>query len=286
MADPAQDEDRSNASQITDLTVEFISIVDRPATGKVFTAKSRDGRPLTGLPFALTKSDDEMQVLYGIVYPADTVDAHGHWANAATIRKAMERFMRASQTGNIDRQHNFSRQDAYTCECWVVRKGDPLFPDEPVGSWAVGVKVLDPDLWRACKAGDYTGFSLAGFGELTPPPSQSQESFLAKLFDMLKTKEKPVPITPEEKTEIAAEVIKVLKAEGVIKAAPPPDTPPAPKPADPAPDLAALAKSVSEIGIALAKLPEAISDTVAKAVAKGATEGGLAGGDPATESWM
>lgn len=284
MAGQAQDKD--SASQITDLTVEYISIVDRPATGKTFTAKSRDGRALVGRPFALTKSDDDLQVLYGIVYPADTVDAHGHWADAPTIRKAMERFMRMSQTGNIDKQHNFSKQDAYVCESWTIRKGDPLFPDEPVGSWAVGVKVLDPDLWRACKAGDFTGFSLAGFGELTPPPSQSQESFLAKLLEKILNKEKTVPVTPEEKAEIAAEVIKVLKAEGVIKAAPPPEPPPAAKPADQAPDYAALAKSVSDMTAALSKLPETISDTVSKAVAKGASEGNLAGGGTSTTSFI
>ncbi len=288
MADET-DHDLASATRITDLVVEFISIVDTPATGKTFTLK--DGRALTGLPFVLAKTDDELQVAYGIVYPADTVDAHGHWADAATIRKAMERFMRNALTGNIDKQHNFARQDAYAVECWIVRKGDPLFPNEPEGSWAAGVKVLDPDLWRACKAGAYTGFSLAGFGELEPPPSQGQDSFLAKLKELfsplLHPKEQiDVPITPEEKADIAKSVIDLLKAEGVIKAAPPAANPPSANPpsADPAPDVAALAKSVSDIAKSLEKLPDTISDTVAKAVAKGAAEGGLPGGGAAPVS--
>lgn len=283
-------QDLTDASKITDLVVEFVSIVDRPATGKTVVLKS-GGAQVAGhvLPFRALKSDDELQIAYGIVYPANTVDAHGHWAEPATIRKAMERFMRSALTGNIDKQHNFSKQDAYMVECWIVRKADPLFPDEPEGSWAAGVKVLDPDLWKALKAGDYTGFSLAGYGELEPPPNQTQPSWLNKLQAALETilnksKEDAVPVTQEEKADIAKAVVGLLKEQGLIKSdqpppnQPPPQTPPAPD-GDLAATVAALAKS-------LEKLPETISDTVAKAVAKGVTEGGLQGGDAPHESYM
>ena len=281
-------QDLTDASKITDLVVEFVSIVARPATGKTVVLKS-GGAQVTGhvLPFRALKGDDELQIAYGVVYPANTVDAHGHWAEPATIRKAMERFMRSAQTGNIDKQHNFSKQDAFMVECWIVRKGDPLFPDEPEGSWAAGVKVLDPDLWKALKAGDYTGFSLAGYGELEPPPNQSQPSWLNKFQAALesvlnKSKDNAVPVTPEEKTDIAKAVVDLLKAQGLIKSDPPPPTTPQ---TPPAPD-GDLAATVAALAKSLEKLPETISDTVAKAVAKGVTEGNLAGGDAPHETYM
>lgn len=283
MSGEPQPQDLSSASKITDLVVEFISVVDRPATGKTFTLKSGATQIAAHvLPFLVQKSDDELQVAYGIVYPADTVDAHGHWADAPTIRKAMERFMRASLTGNIDKQHNFSKQDAYAVECWIIRKGDPLFPDEPEGSWAAGVKVLDPDLWKALKAGQYTGFSLAGYGELEPPPNQTQPSWLNKFQTLIETivnKSKDDAVTPEEKKGIATEVVAMLKEQGLIKS----DPPAAPPPPDPGDDLT---KTIATLAKSLEKLPETISDTVAKAVAKGVTEGGLPGGDAPHESYM
>lgn len=276
--------DLSAASEITDLTVEYISVVDKPATGKTFTLKAEDGRPLRGHAFALVKSDDELQVLYGIVYPADTIDAHGQWASAATIRKAMERFMRNALTGNVDKQHNFSKQDAWVAESWIIRKGDPLFPDEPAGSWAAGIKVLDPDLWRACKAEKYTGFSLAGFGEVMPPADQPQPGWVNKFLKTLeslvsKKEDTTVPITSEEQTAIAKSVVELLKAEGLIKSAPPGSA------VQPVQD-GELLKSVQALAKAVEGLPNMVSDAVAKAVAKGAVEGAPEGADRTFESFM
>lgn len=287
MSGENQPQDLTSASKIAELVVEFVSIVDRPATGKTLTLKSASGQmPGRLLPFSAQKSDDELQVAYGIVYPANTVDAHGHWAEPATIRKAMERFMLNALTGNVDKQHNFAKQDAWVVECWIIRKGDPLFPDEPEGSWAAGVKVLDPDLWKSLKAGDYTGFSLAGYGELEPPPNQTQPSWLNKFQALIETvlnKSKEDPVTNEEKADIAKEVVSMLKAKGLIKSDQPPANQPQQQAQQPAP-AGDLAATVATLAKSLENLPGTISDTVAKAVAKGVTEGNLSGGGAAPAS--
>jgi hypothetical protein len=36
------------------------------------------------------------------------------------------------------------------------------------GSWVMGVKIFDKDLWQAIKKGEITGFSIAGRGTRTP----------------------------------------------------------------------------------------------------------------------
>ena len=145
--------------QLTDLKIDFISLVKRPATGKSLTLKN--GTHEASL-FEIKKMDDDRQVAYGIVYAPDEVDSQGDMATSDTIRSAAYGFMKKGRNQNIDTEHNFETTHAYVAESWLVRKDDPLFADEPEGAWAVGIQITSPDLWQKLKAGDYTGLSLAG----------------------------------------------------------------------------------------------------------------------------
>ena len=132
-------------AKLKDLSVSFLSLVASPATGKGLTLKAADGqRPAA---FDLVVKNDDMMRAYGVVYAPDQEDAHGDTADADTIRKAQAEFMREGRLKNIDTEHSFTSEMAYVAESWLVRKGDKLFPDEPEGSWAVGIQINDPDLW-------------------------------------------------------------------------------------------------------------------------------------------
>ncbi|MEG9884170.1 MAG: XkdF-like putative serine protease domain-containing protein [Hyphomicrobiales bacterium] len=149
-------------AKLKDLTVKYISLVKSPATGKGLTLKSLDCEARRETTFAIDKTDDERMVAYGIVYAPDEVDSHGDSADAETIRKAAYEFMRDQRLKNIDANHSSQPEDAYVAESWIVRAGDALFPAERPGSWAVGIRVGDPALWRQLKSGELTGLSLAG----------------------------------------------------------------------------------------------------------------------------
>ncbi|MHC1578112.1 MAG: XkdF-like putative serine protease domain-containing protein, partial [Candidatus Methanospirareceae archaeon] len=74
------------------------------------------------------------------------------------------------------------------CESWLTRKGDPLFPDKPEGSWAVGIKIEDENLWEECKAGKLTGLSLAGVSKveyLEKEEDEVDETFVRKVLRAL-----------------------------------------------------------------------------------------------------
>lgn len=157
-------------AKLNDLSVSFLSLVKTPATGKGLTLKSIKPGQRADV-FEITKTDDERMVAYGIVYAPDQEDAHGDTASAETIRKAAYEFMREARLKNIDTEHSFTNEMAYVCESWLVRKGDELFPDEPEGAWAVGIRIGDPDIWQRLKAGDLTGISLAGIARVEPEPS-------------------------------------------------------------------------------------------------------------------
>jgi len=144
---------------ITDLHVTFISLVKRPATGKSVILRAEGQRATC---FAVRKMDAALQRVYGIVYAPGEVDSQGDTADAAVIRRAATRFLREYNQSNVDVEHSFSTELAGVAESWLVRSGDPLFPEEPDGAWAVGIQIYDPELWARLEAGELTGLSLAG----------------------------------------------------------------------------------------------------------------------------
>ncbi len=209
-------------AKLTDLSVSFLSLVKTPATGKGLTLKATDGERPTA--FDLVIKNDDMMRAYGVVYAPDQEDAHGDTADADTIRKAQAEFMREGRLKNIDTEHSFTSEMAYVAESWLVRKGDPLFPDEPEGSWAVGIQIGDPDLWKQLKSGELTGISLAGIARMEPGPDDPAhprytekdaapgwvERFIKALTGV--TPQEPVEETEMTKDEVQALVGETLKS--------------------------------------------------------------------------
>lgn len=290
-------------AKLKELSVTFLSLVATPATGKGLTLKAKEGQ--RAQVFEIAKADDERMVAYGIVYAPDQEDAHGDTADAETIRKACYEFMREGRLKNIDTEHSFTTEMAFVCESWLVRKGDELFPKEPEGAWAVGIRVGDPDLWNKLKSGELTGISLAGIARVDPDPDETPDAqFVGKQapgwftswIKSLTGQEPPKPIeetemTKEEVTALVAETLKsalpdALKEAGM--AAPPAKEEPTEvekavaaalkaagiepkeKAEDDEGDDGAIAKAV-EAAVAKAVGPK-VEAAIAKAVAKGVTE--------------
>ena len=267
--------------KLTNLSVSFISLVRMPATGKPLTLKGDGQRAET---VRIVKSDDERMVAYGIVYAPDQVDSHGDTADAATIRRAAYEFMREGRAKNVDREHSFSPEMAYVAESWLTRADDPLFPDEPEGSWAVGIQIGDTDTWKDLKSGAIAGISLAGIARVDPakPTTQWTEkqeagfvAWLTGLFAKSQDPQTPDPQDNEKETqmddakvqEIVRSVLKTdlgpaitdaLKSAGLT-----PATPPAPAPSPEATEIATLKTAIATL-----------DGKVAVLTAKGATEVG------------
>lgn len=205
-------------AKLTDLSVSFLSLVKTPATGKGLTLKTANGERAT--TFNLVVKNDDMMRAYGIVYAPDQEDAHGDTADADTIRRAQAEFMREGRLKNIDTEHSFTSEMAYVAESWLVRKGDPLFPDEPEGSWAVGIQIGDPDLWKKLKSGALTGISLAGFANEVPGPDDpahpqytekdAAPGWVERLIKALSGANHPEPV---EETDMTKDEVQALVAE-------------------------------------------------------------------------
>lgn len=282
---------------ITDLHVTFISLVKRPATGKSVILRADDQRATC---FAVRKMDAALQRVYGIVYAPGEVDSQGDTADAAVIRRAATRFLREYNQSNVDVEHSFSTELAVVAESWLVRSGDPLFPEEPDGAWAVGIQIYDPELWARLEAGELTGLSLAGMARyensgqeivaseqqnrstpLTASPSSlatSHYSLPTWLERWLRLSAPPLPslppLEPPEETPMNEDQIKaLLKSEiPALVAA----TLAAQKSAEQA-DAEAQAKAaeLAALKTAVAELTEQVK----QALHKGAGESGAGGGE-------
>lgn len=263
--------------KLTDLHVDWISLCARPVNGKGVVLKSEGGRQ--PIMFDIKKSNDELRVVYGIVYApgdAEDADAEGDFADADVIRKAMWSFMREGMQKNIDVQHSFAREDAYVVENWLLRKGDGLFPEEPEGSWAVGIKINSEDIWQKYKKGELTGLSLAGFGsgdivEDVPVSKAEAVGLLERFKTLLKGKDS-MELNEEQINAIADKVTANLQKAQEDQAASAAD-----QGKNKEPQANGGEDAMADLAKALKGLPDQITDAVAKALPKGSDSGTFAG---------
>ena len=152
-------------NELVNIDVHFISLVENGANRRQIIWKSADAEPTWSRQVPILKTDDERHVVYGIVYAPDDVDTQGDYATAKEIEKAAYNFMAAARIYHVDTDHSFENVPAFVAESWLTKPPDSLFPDEPAGAWAVGIKIEDPNLWQAIKSGKYRALSFAGFCE-------------------------------------------------------------------------------------------------------------------------
>lgn len=200
--------------RLTALMVTEISLVKRPANRRGVILRTEAPHQNHHF-FDLTKADARWQRLYGIVYAPNEVDTQGDWADAETIRRAADDFMRSGRQNQIDREHDFEVVEAaFVAESWLTKAGDPLFPEDPEGTWAVGVQIDDPDLWAEIEAGAIAGLSLAGMATLSPEevPPVRKNRLLTGLREIFRRKSER-GFTPDEDDTMTADEVRALVRE-------------------------------------------------------------------------
>ena len=118
--------------------------------------------------FFKSEDEEEERTVFGIVLEPEEVDAQGDIISAQEIKQACYKFM--EDFGNLGRQHqeivngklklleNYIAPINFKVENQHVKKG----------SWLMKERVIDEGLWKAAKAGNYTGFSIGGSGVRKP----------------------------------------------------------------------------------------------------------------------
>lgn len=153
--------------RIKRMLVKFISLVNEGANESVIIWKSKSDPSKDEIELNqivdLAKVATEQRMVYGLVYRPEKMDTHGDIASAEVIKQASDDFMRMKNTDQIDMQHDRIAGNGFVAETWIVKSGDPMFPDDE-GAWAVGIKVTDDKAWEMVKSGAIKGLSLNALG--------------------------------------------------------------------------------------------------------------------------
>lgn len=109
----------------------------------------------------IKKVDEELQIVYGEVYPSMAPDSDADFMRAAEVRKMAHSYLRNGALVNVDIQHDGVFRSASIVESWFVDEPSELYR---LHSWAVAVKIDDASDWELIKNGTLNGFSMEAEG--------------------------------------------------------------------------------------------------------------------------
>lgn len=106
----------------------------------------------------INKTEEEKQIVWGVVYPPGVLDSQGDAMTKEEIEKMAYNFMKEGRLDKIDIGHNFKESGCQVVESFIARENDPDFPQ---GSWVIAVQCTD-EVWQKVKTNELNGFSFAG----------------------------------------------------------------------------------------------------------------------------
>lgn len=115
---------------------------------------------------AIFKSDDWRQIVYGVVLAPNELDSQNDWMTPADIEEAAHHYLATSRVVGTEHTDPIA---AVPVESFIAPQdldfNGQYGPTKVTkGSWILGVKINDADQWARVLAGEYTGFSVGGFG--------------------------------------------------------------------------------------------------------------------------
>ena len=185
--------------KLTNIDIHFISLVKSGANKKEIIYKSGETKPPTiEKTIQINKIDKEQKRVYGIVYSPNENDTDEEFTTAEEIQKACDNFMKEGRTGKIDKQHDEIIGHGFVAECWITKEADSVFPDDPVGSWAVGIQIENNDTWEAVKKGEIKGLSMGGFAVKEEVKKSDEKSLIEKIVAAVKKAIQPIQIVEKD----------------------------------------------------------------------------------------
>lgn len=174
----------------TDVGIKCMSLVDRPAIQVGWIAFSQQNE----VKFAI-ESEDERIVFGAVLIPDQKIyrkdEKLGEYhvtASAENIRKIREKFFKSQNTTAVNTNHQGEPVQAYLMESFISdeKKGIPNpepFSNLPYGTWYVGYKIEDDQVWNDVKSGKFNGFSLEGNFKLEE--QTSEDSLINEIEELL-----------------------------------------------------------------------------------------------------
>lgn len=178
--------------ELKNANISYISLVTKGANGRQFAIMKSESakQPNISKQVPILKTEEEKQLVTGVVYEPDVEDSHGDIMTAEEIEKAAYTFMENYQ--HIDKQHDEIAGKGTVVENWIA-KSDMTVGEQEVkaGTWLMTVRVDDVETWEEIKKGEVTGFSMGGFGERveiakTDDFTHEDKGLIRKMLDFVK----------------------------------------------------------------------------------------------------
>lgn len=176
----------------SDVEVDYVALVDRPAIEKNFLAFKDHTEKIT---FAI--QDEDEHIITGALMLADTPiyrnDHNGEYYvmfSKDTIKQIAQKFFQKGYQSNVNLMHDGGQKlDGLTMfESWITdsKRGVHAmrgFEDVPDGSWFGSFKVENPEVWQMVKDGLIRGFSVEGL--FSYRKSDIQQDSVQKLWQQI-----------------------------------------------------------------------------------------------------
>lgn len=177
----------------SDLQVEYVALVDRPAIDKNFLAFKNQ------LRFNINQ---EKRIISGPAMIADMLiyrkdDKLGEYYTVfdkASIMQIVQKFFKKGFIQNFNLMHNAQKKtsDITIFESFITDEARGISPMKGFegiadGSWFISAKVEDNDIWESVKSGEFKGFSIEGIFQQLPVKMHkiSKEDAVAKIKAIL-----------------------------------------------------------------------------------------------------
>jgi hypothetical protein len=175
--------------------IDYISLVKSPAIEKEFIAMSKHDIKLS--------VDGEKRIISGPVLIPDMLIPRMNEKGIINISfskesieklafNTMKNINKKDAITNIEHsgEAEISMADVYIIESWIkmseVDKSSTSYPELPIGTWFMSMKVEDDKTWEYVKSGKVKGFSIESFLELEKI-SMSSDISPVDLYKQLKS---------------------------------------------------------------------------------------------------
>lgn len=130
--------------------------------GKVGVTETADNTEVIERTITKVFKTAEERFVLGVVLAPETADSQGDIYSHHEVRKAAHDYMENAR--DLGKQHKEIVTGQLRILESYVSPSDFAIGDEKVvsGTWLMGIRVVDDDLWDGIKKGDFTGFSIGG----------------------------------------------------------------------------------------------------------------------------
>jgi hypothetical protein len=171
----------------SELQVDAVALVDAPAVEKNWMAFKQHFR--NKLEFSINEDKHE---LFGVAmlsdFPIYRIDEQLGEYNVVfskeTIYKIAQKFFEKDFNKNFNLMHDGNQkcEGVYAFQSYIVdsEQGRPApkgYEDAKDGSWFLGVKVNNPEVWAKVKSGEIKGFSVEGVFEYKKKQLNAEEMY-------------------------------------------------------------------------------------------------------------